>query len=95
MIMSSDSETLSFTPEHDELLTVRQTAQRLTISLASTYQLIRSGTLPHYRIGGAIRVTDSDIERFLAGCRRGQPAQVLVVPEPQRRPQLRHITLPR
>jgi excisionase family DNA binding protein len=70
--------------------TVRETSQRLALSVSSTYELIRSGSLPHYRIGGAIRIADADIERFLAGCRRErQPVQVVR----KLRPRLKHIKL--
>ena len=73
-----------------EMLTVRETACRLAISLSSTYGLIQGGKLPHYRIGGAIRIAASDIETFLAGCRQEQPDQVVRTLKPR----LRHIKLP-
>ena len=73
-----------------EMLTVRETAHRLAISLSSTYGLIQGGKLPHYRIGGAIRIAASDIEVFLAGCRQEKTAQVMRPPKPR----LKHIKLP-
>ena len=76
-------------PSTPALLTVRETAERLSISLSSTYDLIRSGRLPHYRIGGAIRLTAADLDRFLAGCRCEQPALTVKPP----RPRLKHIKL--
>lgn len=76
-----------------ELLTVRTTARRLTISLAATYELIRSGKLPYYRIGGAIRVAVADLDRFLAGCRSVPPESRRAVPTAPRRKPLKHINL--
>lgn len=79
------------TDTHDTplMLTVRETSQRLTISLTSTYQLIRSGKLPHYRIGAAIRIADTDISAFLTQCRR----EPVTVRTPSPRPRLKHIKL--
>ena len=71
------------------MITVREASRRLTISLTSTYQLIRSGKLPHYRIGAAIRIADADIAAFLARCRREQ----VTVRMPPPRPRLKHIKL--
>jgi len=81
----------SATETHDRpaMLTVREASRRLTISLTSTYQLIRSGKLPHYRIGAAIRISDTDIATFLAQCRR-EPVAVIAPPP---RPRLKHIKL--
>ncbi len=93
--MSADPVSPTPAPAHEEMLTVRETASLLTISVASTYQLIRSGRLPHYRIGGAIRVAVLDITKFLADCRHAQPEQRIVVPEPPRRKPLRHLNLSR
>ena len=55
------------------MLTVRETAKRLTISLSSAYDLIHSGELPHYRIGGAIRISEADFQDFLAAARLEKP----------------------
>jgi excisionase family DNA binding protein len=79
------------TETHDRpmMLTVREASRRLTISLTSTYQLIRSGKLPHYRIGAAIRISDTDIAAFLAQYRR----EPVTVRTPPPRPRLKHIKL--
>lgn len=72
------------------LRTVMETARQLALSRSSVYELIRTGALPHYRLGGAIRISSADIESYLAGCRRGpQPAQV----SRPVRTRLRHIKL--
>lgn len=49
------------------------------------------GGLPHYRIGGAIRITQADLEAFLAGCRRERDGDDLPTPRP--RLKLKHIKL--
>ncbi len=55
------------------LLTMRQVAERLAISLSAAYQLVDARKLAHHRIGvgrGAIRVNERDLVQFLADCRR-------------------------
>lgn len=57
------------------LLTVKQVAKRLNVSLSSVYELIHDGALTSYRIGrngGAIRVSDDDLEVYLAKSRTGE-----------------------
>ncbi len=54
-------------------LTVRQVAKRLNVSASCVYQLVETGKLPNHRIGlgrGAIRVSEADLEEYLASCRR-------------------------
>lgn len=91
--MSADPVISAIATTHEQMLTVRATADRLTISVAATYQLIRSGKLPHFRIGGGIRISVSDLTQFLAECRKAEPEQRITVPVPQRRKPLRHISL--
>ncbi len=66
--MSAPTETTHIDPPR--MLTVRETAARLSLSVTKTYELLREGGLPHYRIGGAIRIAESDLTAFLATCRR-------------------------
>lgn len=54
------------------LLTVRQAAGKLTVSIRKVYNLIAEGKLPHYRIDNAIRVAVTDVESFVAACRIDQ-----------------------
>ncbi len=63
------------------LLTVRQAADRLTVSTRKVYNLITEGKLPHYRIDNAIRVAVADVEEYLANCRITFPAVVQSLPE--------------
>ncbi len=51
------------------MLTVKQVAARLQISLSSVYELIARGQLPAFRLGprrGAIRVRPEDLASYLA-----------------------------
>jgi excisionase family DNA binding protein len=57
-----------FTPK-PELLTVKQAADTLAVSIRTIYDLCDSGRLPCQRIGlgrGTIRIRPSDLERCLA-----------------------------
>lgn len=53
------------------LLTIKETAKLLRISLSSAYALAASGKLRVVRIGsnnGSIRIRASEVERYLATC---------------------------
>lgn len=50
----------------ERLLTVRQVAERLSVSRATVYTLVSRGTLPHVRISNAIRVNEASLESFWA-----------------------------
>lgn len=50
------------------MMTVREIAKTLRISLACAYSLVESGQLPCYRIGtgrGTIRISQEQLERYL------------------------------
>ena len=47
------------------MLTVKETAATLKISLSMVYRMISTGELPSYAIGGCIRVSESDLLNFL------------------------------
>ncbi|MBI5284955.1 MAG: helix-turn-helix domain-containing protein [Chloroflexi bacterium] len=47
------------------LLTVAEAAQRIRLGRSFTYDLIRRGTLPSVKIGGARRVAVADLEEFV------------------------------
>jgi excisionase family DNA binding protein len=71
------------------LLTVAQAAERACVSPSLIYEWCSSGVLPHLRLGkpgkrGCIRIADSDLDGFLAGCKVEGP------PDNPRKP-LRHI----
>ena len=53
------------------MLTVRNVAERLGVSIALVYELAK-GRIPCYRIGigrGALRFTEKDVEEYLSSCR--------------------------
>jgi excisionase family DNA binding protein len=47
------------------LLQVEQAAERLNISKWMIYKLIRSGELPHIKIGVAVRIKEADLEEYI------------------------------
>ena len=52
------------------LLTVEETAEILNESTKTTRRRIKSGELPHIRMGRQIRILPDDLDRFIASCRR-------------------------
>jgi excisionase family DNA binding protein len=56
------------------LLTVDDVAVLLAMSPSSVYYLKDNGDLPYVLLGKRIRFSKQDIERYLAGCRRGPRA---------------------
>ncbi len=48
-----------------KLMTAKEAASDLRISLSMIYRLISTGELPSYAIGGCIRVSDTDIAAYL------------------------------
>ena len=73
-----------------EVLTVKEFALRLKISLACAYQLISEHKIAHVRIGcgrGAIRILEQDFNVFLAACKVQPPGLTTV-------PKLKHLKLP-
>lgn len=49
-------------------LTVKELANRLRVSLATAYVLVRQGSIASHRIGscrGAIRIREADLEAYL------------------------------
>lgn len=57
------------------LLTVKQVAKMLQLSAKSIYALVSRGDLPAYRIGGAVRVAQADMDAYLATCRSEGPPE--------------------
>lgn len=61
------------------LVTVKQAAERLEISLSLCYKLVEQGRLPCIRLGGqgrrgTIRVSEDDLRRFVESLKRPSPA---------------------
>jgi excisionase family DNA binding protein len=57
---------MAHTSDQELLLRIDTAAQRLSVSRATLYRLIRSGELPTVRIGSAVRVSTAALERWLA-----------------------------
>lgn len=70
------------------MLTVRDVAGRLNVSLGCVYTLISRGELPCHRIGigrGAIRVREADLDEYLDSCRVETGPESLQSSRPTRR----------
>lgn len=55
------------------MLTIKDVAARLSVSATCVYQLVASRKLACHRIGigrGAIRICESDLEKFVDDCRQ-------------------------
>ena len=50
---------------HDEILTVPEAADYLRVNPASVYRLIQHGNLRPLRVGRVIRLTKTEIERWV------------------------------
>lgn len=48
-----------------DLLTPRQVAERLNVSLTSVYELLRGRKIGHKRIGRVYRVSECDMDDYL------------------------------
>ncbi len=70
------------------MLKVSQVASRLNLSESKVYELVEKGKLEHYRLDGAIRVSEEQLTAFLENSKRGETPV-----SRQSRPRLRHIKL--
>ena len=63
------AEAITYQPEteREHLLTRREVAARLRISMPTCDRLLRSGELPKRRIRGAVRIPASAVEAILNG----------------------------
>lgn len=55
------------------MVTVKNVAVRLNVSLALAYRLISSGEIPSVRIASTIRVKEDDLEAYIERCRQQPP----------------------
>ena len=72
-----------------EMLRVKEVATRLNLCAAKVYELIEQRRLPHFRFGGAIRVSEEQLCEYIQGCAvevQGEQPRVA-------RPKLKHIKL--
>jgi excisionase family DNA binding protein len=63
------------------LLTIREVAERLNISLSMAYRLVATGEISSYQIGSCRRVSEEDLDAFLEERR----TNTIKIPEPRRR----------
>jgi len=64
----------------DALLTYRDAAARLAVSVSTVRRLVASGDLPCVRIGASVRVSESALARFI----RWGAGEVMPPPKPGR-----------
>lgn len=57
----------------NRLLTVPEVAQRLVLSSKQVRRLIAGRDLPHIRIGTRVRITQEDLENYIARMRQARP----------------------
>ena len=48
-------------------LTVAEVAEQLRVSNMTVYRLINAGDLPAVRVGRSYRITEDDVDAYLAG----------------------------
>jgi excisionase family DNA binding protein len=73
------------------MMTVRDVASSLGVSLSKAYRLCQEGKLSHYRLEGSIRVHPEDLARYLEGCRIGSRQPMGKAPQGDWRAQLRTV----
>lgn len=80
------------------MMTVKQAAERMGISESLVYELCACGSLPHVRIGrpgsrGCIRLTEADIQEYLASQKVGGKAAVRS--PSQQKKVFKHVIIPK
>lgn len=51
------------------MLTVKQSAERLGVSLSKMYEIIRARKIAHYRFEGKIMLSEADLDAYIKTCR--------------------------
>ena len=79
------------------MLRVKAAAERLGVSESLVYELCACGALPHVRIGrpgsrGCIRLTEADIQEYLANQKVGGSAPARSPPKQKR--VFKHVIIP-
>ena len=72
------------------LLTVREVAKVLQVSIASVYAIVAEGRIACHRVGtgrGSIRIEEKDLDDYLLACRTERAEKA----PPPSRPRLKHI----
>ena len=74
------------------LLTVKQVAERLNVSLSKAYELLPK--IGFFKIDGSSRVSSEQLSTYLESCRRGRGAATFAAgSDPRPRPRLRRVRL--
>lgn len=74
------------------MLTVRDVAERLRLSPSKVYELVAGRVLEHHKIGGAIRVSEAQLDALLETTKREREEPIPAKRRPPR-PRLRHLKL--
>lgn len=53
---------------YPDVVTVKELQAMLRLSRTQTYALIHSGAINYFTVGTSIRITKSDVIRFITGC---------------------------
>jgi excisionase family DNA binding protein len=62
------------------MLNIAQVAEKLQVSEGLVRKWIGSGELTHYRLGNRIRISEDELNMFLAGRRKGPRIAQLATP---------------
>ena len=57
--------------DHDRFFTISEVADRLQVAARTVRRWIKAGDLVVHRIGGVVRIAESDLRAFLALYREG------------------------
>jgi excisionase family DNA binding protein len=58
---------MSSTVQHRPLLSLRATAERLSVSTRTVRRLVATGQLPALKVGGQLRFDPAELEQWLYG----------------------------
>lgn len=58
------------------MLTVKQVAEKLSISRSLAYRMIRSGEIPSYRIANCRRVSEEELQKYLERAQSQRPIEM-------------------
>jgi excisionase family DNA binding protein len=75
------------------MLRVSTVASRLSLSTSKVYELIEQGSLGHYRIEGAIRVSEEQLQEYLNSTKREPRERQSKQSSPRQSVRLRHVHL--
>jgi excisionase family DNA binding protein len=56
--------------QQENLITIKQAASMLALSVPTLYRLVEARKLPYFKIGGAVRFSERALLAWLAQCER-------------------------